>query len=229
MSLSRIGISNLSMAEPQPKASPEKEEDAQDRFLTRPSLIVRARGDEKSPAWEELLSYYEPFVSMVLQRMGFAGEDLEDVRQQVFLKLWNGLEKYEKQEAVRFRSWLSSLIRNTATDWLRRHAKAEKALSLDAPGTMEQLDLGDVPEVEKQIEEEWRNYLVKVAMDRIKEVFTGKDFEVFGLTLEGKSAEEISEDLGLRIDSIYVLRNRGKGRLQHEIQQLRHDLEVGDE
>ena len=94
---------------------------------------------------------------------------------------------------------------------------------------MEQLDLGDVPEVEKQIEEEWRNYLVKVAMERIKEVFTGKAFEVFGLTLEGKSAEEISEDLGLRIDSIYVLRNRVKGRLQHEIQQLRHDLEVGDE
>lgn len=75
-----------------------------DGFLTRPSLILRAKGDEESPAWEELLSYYEPFVSMVLQRIGFRGEDLEDLRQQVFVTLWNGLEKYEKRDAVRFRS-----------------------------------------------------------------------------------------------------------------------------
>ena len=66
-------------------------------------------------------------------------------------------------------------------------------------------------------------------MERIKEVFTGNAFEVFALTLEGKSVEEISSELGLRTDSIYVLRNRVKGRLQREIQQLRHDLEVGDE
>ena len=165
------------------KPVPENEDDVQDSFLTRPSLILRASGDEESPAWEELLSYYEPFVSMVLQRMGFRGEDLEDLRQQVFVKLWNGLEKYEKREAVRFRSWLSSLIRNTATDWLRRHAKRETQLSLDEPGAMEQLNLANVPEVEEQIEEEWRNYLVKVAMDRIKEAFTGNAFEVFALTL----------------------------------------------
>ena len=63
----------------------------------------------------------------------------------------------------------------------------------------------------------------------MKEVFTGNAFEVFALTLEGKSVEEISSELGLRKDSIYVLRNRVKGRLQREIQQLRHDLEVGDE
>ena len=63
-------------------------------------MILRARGDEESPAWEELLSYYEPFFSMVLQRMGFRGEDLEDPRQQVFVKLWNELEKYEKRDAV---------------------------------------------------------------------------------------------------------------------------------
>ena len=217
------------MTDSSPKPVPEHEDDVPDGFLTRPSLILRARGDEESPAWEELLSYYEPFVSMVLQRMGFRGEDLEDLRQQVFVKLWNGLEKYEKRDAVRFRSWLSSLIRNAATDWMRRHAKTEKSLSLDEPGAMEQLKLGNVPEVEEQIEEEWRNYLVKVAMERIKEVFTGNAFEVFALTLEGKSVEEISSELGLRTDSIYVLRNRVKGRLQREIQQLRHDLEVGDE
>ena len=60
-------------------------------------------------------------------------------------------------------------------------------------------------------------------------MFTGNAFEVFALTLEGKSVEEISSELGLRTDSIYVLRNRVKGRLQREIQQLRHDLEVGNE
>ena len=210
------------------KTDAEGEDATQDRFLTRPSLILRAREDEKSPAWEELLSYYEPFVSIVLQRMGFRGEDLADLRQQVFVKLWNGLEKYEKQDAARFRSWLSSLIRNAATDWLRRHAKRETPLSLDEPEAMEQLNLSDAAEVEQQIEEEWRNYLVKVAMDRIKEVFTGNAFEVFALTLEGKSVEEISSTLSLRTDSIYVLRNRVKSRLQREIQQLRRDLELRD-
>ena len=92
------------MTDSSPKPVLEREDDVPDGFLTCPSLILRVRGDEKSPAWEELLSYYEPFVSIVLRRMGFRGEDLEDLRQQVFVTLWNGLEKYEKRDAVRFRS-----------------------------------------------------------------------------------------------------------------------------
>ena len=60
---------------------PEREDDALDGFLTRPSLILRARRAMRS-RWpgRSCLSYYEPFVSMVLQRMGFRGEDLEDLR-----------------------------------------------------------------------------------------------------------------------------------------------------
>ncbi|MEM1296156.1 MAG: sigma-70 family RNA polymerase sigma factor [Verrucomicrobiota bacterium] len=213
---------------PETKQNAESDPSA-DRFLTRPSLIQKASSGKSSPAWDELHRFYEPFVSMVLSRMGFRGEDLADVSQQVFVKLWKGLESYESRETSRFRSWFSSIIRNTAVDWLRVHRKGPDQLSLDEPGAMETFNLGDPSGVEQQIEEEWRSYIVDTAMERIREVFTGNAFEVFARSLEGQTAEEISDALNVRIDSVYVLRSRVKGRLQREIQELRHDLEFADE
>jgi DNA-directed RNA polymerase specialized sigma24 family protein len=41
--------------------------------------------------------------------MGLRGPDLEDARQQVPLKLWQGLKNYKRDEKrARFRSWLST-------------------------------------------------------------------------------------------------------------------------
>ena len=69
---------------------------SQSVFRTRISLLERARVSGSELAWEELHAIYEPFVLRLLGSMGMKGADLEDARQQVFVKLWKNLRSYRR-------------------------------------------------------------------------------------------------------------------------------------
>ncbi|BDS06643.1 DNA-directed RNA polymerase sigma-70 factor [Oceaniferula spumae] len=187
-------------------------------------MIRHAVSRTDHPVWDEFLNYYDPFVTAVLRKMNFREPEIDDVRQLAFIRLWENLPAYRKQPGkAKFRSWLARLIRNVALNWIRDHQKenSESQLSEDTQSGY----LVDSPDVEANIEKEWQAYVVKLAMTRLESVFTGKAFEVLQLSLEGHEAEAISEKLNLQKDSVYVLKNRVKTRMQHEIAQIRSELE----
>ncbi|MGJ8726469.1 MAG: RNA polymerase sigma factor [Roseibacillus sp.] len=148
---------------------------------------------------------------------------MDDVRQQVFLKLWQRLGTYQKQsEDSKFRSWLAVVIRNVAIDWLR----GQKNRDLKR-GTDESVDERTIsaPEITVMIEREWQRHVVATALERLKPVFSSNAFEVLRLSLEGVSAEEVGERLSIRSQSVYVLKSRVKKRVQQEIAQIRLEQE----
>ncbi len=50
----------------------------------------------------------------------FVGADTaEDVSQDVFIKAWRGIKKFDKNKA-QFKTWLFTIARNTITDYLRK-------------------------------------------------------------------------------------------------------------
>ncbi len=201
-----------------------------DILPTRVSLLQQAQSSRESAVWDELLLYYKPFITKILVRTGLRGSDLEDVRQQIFLKLWNGLKTYKRDEKrARFRNWLSTLIRNAAIDWYNANRHDRQKLPIDELGVND-LD-PHLPEVECVIEKEWQRHIVETAMEQLKSVFSGKAFEVFAYSLQGVSSDEIARRLGIRKESVYVLKTRVKQRLHVEIRRLRLELEgeCGDE
>ena len=195
-----------------------------DMLPTRHSLIEKARSRNDSETWEDLLDYYESFITKILVRMGFRGMDLEDVRQQVSLKLWQGLKSYQRDAGrARFRNWLSTLIRNSAINWInaQRQVGRESILRSD---DLERI-APEGPEIEQLIEQEWQRYVVTLAVENLRQVFSGKALEVFALSLEGESADSIAASLDLRKESVYVLRTRVKARVRQEIARLQLELE----
>jgi len=195
-----------------------------DMLPTRHSLISKARSLHDEGAWENLLGYYEPFITKILIRMGFRDADLKDVRQQVSLKLWKGIGSYQRDEhQARFRNWLSTLIRNTAIDWIRSQHRHGRESTLQ-PDDEERID----PEksgIENVIEQEWQRHVVSLALENLKQVFSGKALQVFALTLKGESVDSIATILDLRKESVYVLKTRVKTRVSQEIARLRIELE----
>lgn len=206
--------------------SKASQQSAQDGLLTRVSLLQRAREEENHPAWEELLTYYEPFVAKVLVSMGFRGADLDDAKQQVFLKLWRGLHTYERDPSrALFRTWFARLIRNTALNIIRSRKRQPTGPSFDDEQSHQANLLSDDSGVEKRVEEEWQQYIVELAMDRARLVFSGHAIDVFMMSLEGKSVEHIAQTLGIKVNTVYILKHRVKTVLLREIQQLKKDLE----
>ncbi len=198
---------------------------------TRVSLLQRARDGKSDLAWKELLGFYEPFVSKVLGSMGFRGADLEDARQQVSLRLWKGLKDYERDpEGAKFRTWFARLIRNNALNIIRTKRREPSGPSLDDEDNHQALSLADAPEIENHIMREWQEYVVELAFERARSMFSGNAIEVFQLSLAGIPVEEIALSLNIKTNTVYILKHRVKTVLLNEIQKLKDDLEVfGDE
>jgi RNA polymerase sigma-70 factor (ECF subfamily) len=81
------------------------------------------------------------------------------------------------------------------------------------------------PDIEEIIESEWRKHLIALVMERLHASFSGKAMDVFTMTLDGKSVDDIASALDLTKDSVYVLRNRVQSHFRTEARQLRSNLE----
>lgn len=201
-----------------------------DALNTRVSLLQRARDGSNELAWEELLGFYNPFISKVLGSMGFKGADLDDARQQVVLRLWKGLKTYHRDEQrAKFRTWFARLIRNTALNIIRSKNRQPEGPSLDDENTGQAMVLSDDPEITDKVEQEWQRYVVELAMERVEKMFSGHAITVFKMSLDGKTVEAISEELSIKTNTVYILKHRVKTVLMKEIKALRTDLEVSGE
>lgn len=194
---------------------------------TRITLLQRAQSGKDHPDWDELLKYYEPFIRRILIGMGVAPANLDDVCQQVLSQLWQELANYQRLEGqARFRTWLTRLIRNVAINDYRKRQRAQRV------GGTHLQDVEDLPQsppdLEGRVEQEWQRHVVGIALKRMNQVFSGNAVEVFVRSTEGESSEAISKSLGLSVQSVYVLKNRVKKRLAHEVKLLREQLEFPD-
>lgn len=195
--------------------------------FTRVSLLQLALEDSDSPAWEELLRYYEPFVRRSLFHLGVKNPEVDDVCQQVLTRLWQQLKNYRRDEKrARFRTWLTKLIRNVAINDFRKRQRAKRTQGTDAE-IMQSL-AADSSQLEQKIEAEWQQHVIGLAMARIENIFTGKAIEVFLRVQEGESIEEVSESLGINRQSARVLKSRVKKRLMFEVIKIRNSLEFSD-
>ena len=82
------------------------------------------QGDERSL---ELLiqSYLKPIYSFVYRYVGDT-HDADDVTQDVFVKVWRNLKKFDQQKS--FKTWIFAIAKNTAFD----HLKKKKAIPFSA-------------------------------------------------------------------------------------------------
>lgn len=91
-------------------------------------VISRARQGEES-AFAELLRRYRAPVFNLCLRMLKNRDDAEDLAQDVFIKVFAMLDRYDERYA--FRSWLFKIAANQCIDFIRKNRV--KLLSLDEP------------------------------------------------------------------------------------------------
>jgi len=73
-------------------------------------------GDEKS--LEVLINrYLKPIYSFVYRYVG-NGEVAEDVTQEVFVKVWRNLKKFDQNKS--FKTWIFHIAKNTSFDFLKK-------------------------------------------------------------------------------------------------------------
>jgi RNA polymerase sigma factor (sigma-70 family) len=194
----------------------------QDNWNTQQTLIQRAKNPDDESAWNEFVTYYESFIKMVLNKSNIPLCDADDLVQNILLRVWKGLPNYEYcKERALFRTWLSTIIRNAVISHITKMKNKDDKTQLYE----KQLEAISESDIEKVIKDEWLDYVASLAMNKVKEVFSGKAIDVFRLSLKNVPAQKIAQELNLTEESVFALRSRVKSRLRKEIATLRQQIE----
>ncbi|MGJ8725771.1 MAG: RNA polymerase sigma factor [Roseibacillus sp.] len=192
-------------------------------FQTHHSLLKRATDLDDGKAWEQFVQQYRRFILCVLNQLGVPRDDLEDLSQQILIALTRDLPRYDRDRA-RFRTWLSTIVRNKANSYFRKRYSLKRCLDRVSNEQGEQDEL-KAPDIDKVIEREWAAYVGSLAMERVRASFEGQAIAVFELGLDGHSAAQIAEKTKLTVATVYTLKKRVKKRLYLEIRNLTSELE----
>ena len=161
---------------------------------------------------------------MVLSRHWNIYSGHDDLVQLILIRLWKNLIQFDQnRKNVKFRSWLGSVIRNEALNYIKSQKKWTnmKTIDSDQPLTGEEVD----SETDELIEKEWQAFLCEKIMEHMGQLFSGRAMEVFSMTVEGENAETISEKLDIKVETVYKLRSRVKAKFKRELKELRDKIE----
>jgi len=197
-----------------------------DEWLTRKTLLGRALDPEDHDAWGEFVSFYEKFIYSILHRMNIHPNEFDDLVQEILVHLWNKLGLYDAEKS-KFRTWLSTVIRNLVFSYLdsnqRRYNRRNTLEGDDV--AIQSFHPPSSADFERMVEKEWKMHLSNMALDKLRKKFTGNAIDVFSLSLEGVSNQEISEKLGITKDSVKSLKTRVRGKFIEEMEWLIRNLE----
>lgn len=203
-----------------PIASPLKMAAAQARF-TKPAgsaddreLVRRAQREDKE-AFEELVRRHQHRVFAVSSGILRKREDVEDVAQQVFVKAYFSLKRFNQRAA--FSTWLYKITVNECWDLLRKRKVRPLVYESDLSEEQARLIEGserkdaDVPDISERLE-------TREQVERLLEGLDERDRLMLMLKeVEGFSIEEIAEVLGLNSNTVKVRLFRARRRIVRQV------------
>jgi RNA polymerase sigma-70 factor, ECF subfamily len=122
------------MARQDPESPSRSEDDAEDVRL----MALVGRGD--TAAFKELVERHQSLVAGTIARMLGSNSDVEDIAQQVFIRVWKSAGRYVAR--AKFTTWLLKITRNLVFNELRR-SKRHAQVPLQSETGGEEMPLPD--------------------------------------------------------------------------------------
>jgi RNA polymerase sigma-70 factor (ECF subfamily) len=185
-------------------------------------LVRRAQANDRE-AYEELIKRHQQRVFAVAAGILRRHEDIEDIAQQVFVKAYFSLKRFDGRAA--FSTWLYRITLNECWDLLRK--KKVRPLLYESDLSEEQAQRvaasesdGAGPDIRQRLEDRQRvDQLLEGLEERDKLMLILKE-------VEGFSIEEIADVLDLNANTVKVRLFRARGRVVRKAAE-REKLEKG--
>lgn len=172
-------------------------------------LLYQKLRQKDQSSLESLYDRYEKLVYSFAYRMTGGTSLSEDIVQEVFMKLWYGKSEYDPGKG-KFASWLLTVTRYTAIDYLRK-AKKEDTLEMEERDSL-QAD-------EKLIEDEILWQEEKALIHRMINKLSEEQQKIIHLFyFKGLSQQQISDSCNIPLGTV-------KGRIRLALNHLKNQLE----
>ncbi|HTS11897.1 MAG TPA: sigma-70 family RNA polymerase sigma factor [Candidatus Limnocylindrales bacterium] len=174
------------------------------------ALVQQAQGGNDS-AFEELVRRHQQRVFALVGGILRRHEDLEDVAQQVFLKAFVSLKRFDQRAA--FSTWLYKITVNECWDYLRK--RKVRPLVYESDLSEEQVSrLDGIASLERPPEGASERAEARDLLERMLSKLPEQDRQLLLLKeVEGFSVQELAEILDLNVNTVKVRLFRARARI----------------
>lgn len=159
-----------------------------------------------------IIERYKDSLFFFVKRISYFGkEDIEDILQEVFVKVYKNLNDYE--DSLKFSSWIYRITRNQTIDEIRKRGSRPQTTSLENNDLAKFIKSGS--NVEKEFLQKEEMGSLKKAIDKLPQKYR----EVLVLRfLEEKNYEEIMDIIKRPKGTVASLIRRGRRILEEEME-----------
>jgi len=173
--------------------------------------LVRLSQNGTEAAFEELVRRHQQRVFALVAGILHRPDDVEDVAQQVFLKAYLGIRRFDQRAA--FSTWLYKIAVNECWDYLRK--KKVRPLVYEADLSEEQVSrLDGIVSSDRPPESASARTETREILERMLGSLPEQDRQLLVLKeIEGFSVQELAEILNLNVNTVKVRLFRARGRI----------------
>ena len=186
-------------------------------FTTRKSLLAKVRGGDEV-SWRDFYETYKPLIILCGRDLRLRADEKEELVQKVMCEIFRKdiLAKYDPENVPddvvfkydpargRFRHYLRKIIRNQAMGIIRKRRPHASLDVSDAPQAV-----SDDGSWESCWNEEWQRHLYNMALVELKSRVQAVTYAAFEMNaIQGRSAQETADILGISVSSVYTDKNR---------------------
>lgn len=178
-------------------------------MLVEFELVKRAQGGDGAAFNQLVLAYRKRILGTIARLIGHP-EDVEDVGQEVFLRLYFSLDQLRSAEV--FEPWLYRLTANAAYDYLRKRRRRMESRMADL--SEQQVMAADATAGEKVDRDEGQRKRIREAVDSLLDGVSEEDRVLLTLKeVEGLSLKELGKIYDVKENALKVRLFRARQRV----------------
>jgi RNA polymerase sigma factor (sigma-70 family) len=199
-----------------------------DRLIpTRWSLISRLKDWHDRDSWKTFFDTYWKLIYGVAIKAGLSDSEAEEVVQETVITVSKKINEFKADPALgSFKGWLMTITRWRIQDQLRKRQMPGVPGTRVRQETQRTSTVHSLPDpqgcrLEAIWDEEWQNNLVDVALDRIKQRVSAKQYQVFYLNvIKQLPVRQVARALGVNAAQVYLAKHRVGSLVKKEIRAL---------
>lgn len=174
-----------------------------------------AQGNEN--AFEQLVKKYQHSVFNIVYRSIGNYDDVEDIAQEVFIKVWRHAESFKGKS--KFSTWLYRIVVNQCLNYRRKHK--QRLVSLDEMSEKEKIPESLIIEVDHE-----QRRKAEIVRNALNELPKRQRIALVLSRYERRTYKEIAEMMKVSVSSVESLIFRAKASLKEKLLKLREDGKI---